>query len=80
MDKTHLAVFVAEADIGPPGLEIQEVAAGGNLSVGVKAGQPNFDVVGFGGAETNITGSQANNAVRQLGLSLYKPQIYQYPV
>src|SRR5437867_10470137 len=38
----------AIADIPAPGLKILEVAAGGNLTVGVLSGQPHFQIVTFG--------------------------------
>lgn len=64
--EANFALFVTEADIGAASLEIQEVAAGGNLPISVEAGQPNFDVVGFGGAEADVAGRQADDAVREL--------------
>ena len=66
MDETDFAVFVTEADIGAASLEVQEVAARGNFAIGVEAGQPNFDVVRLGGAEADVAGRQADDAVRQL--------------
>ena len=55
----------AEADIGPAGLEVRAVGAGGDFPVGVLAGEPDFKVIGFGGAKAHVACTQGNGAVGQ---------------
>src|ERR1035441_2667036 len=55
----------AHANAGAAGLEGFVVGAGGDFLVGVLAGEPDFDVVGFGVGEAEIAGGEDHGAERQ---------------
>ena len=62
------AVFafgVLEAEVEPAGLEILEIGATGDFEVGVLAGSPDLDVVGFGAAEAEVAGAKLDDAVME---------------
>ncbi len=50
-------------DVGAAGLEGLEVGAGGDFAEGVLAGDPDFEVVGFGGGEAHVAGAEEHAAV-----------------
>ncbi len=58
-----LGAFGLVADVGAAGLEALEVGAGGDLAVGLLAGEPDFEVVGLGGAEAHVAGAEEHAAV-----------------
>ena len=57
------AVAVLEAELHAAGLVVAEAGAAGDLEVFVLAGGPDFDVVGFGGAEAEVAGTELDEAV-----------------
>ena len=61
--EAHFAVGVTETQIGAAALEIEEVGAAGDLTIFAVAWQPDFEVVSLGGAETDVAGRQADDAV-----------------
>ena len=58
-----LAAGGTVADVGAAGLEGLEVGAGGDFAVEVLAGEPDFEVVGFGGGEAHVAGAEEHAAV-----------------
>src|SRR3990170_4283165 len=56
-------LFLAVADLRAARLEIFAVRARADFSVHVLAGQPDFQVVSFRGAEAQIAGAQLDHAV-----------------
>ena len=48
------------------GLEGFEVGAGGDLAVEVLSGEPDFEVVGFGGGEAHVAGAEKHAAIREV--------------
>ncbi len=52
--------------IGAAGLEGFEVGAGGDFAVEVLAGEPDFEVVGFGGGEAHVAGAEEHAAVGEV--------------
>ena len=66
MDEPGLLVALGPvAGLHAPGLEIAADRTGGDLAIGVLAGQPDLDVVGLAGAEAHIAGAQDDGAERQ---------------
>ena len=67
VDQTRLPLPVsAVADAGPAGLEIAEVGAGGDLAECFLRGEPDLEIVGPGGGETEVPGAQFHDAVMQI--------------
>ena len=65
MDEFRFCLFVfPEADRCPARLKILEIAAGGDLPVGILPRQPDLHVIGLGGGETEVAGAQAHDPVR----------------
>src|SRR6185295_15941215 len=62
------AVRGAVAEVGAPGLEVGAVRAGGDLAVGVLAGEPDFEIVGLGCGEAHVAGREADAAVGEVEL------------
>ncbi len=61
--------FAAEAQIGPPGLEIGHVAATADLhplALAVFAGHPGFEIVLLSRGEAQVAGTHLHHPVRQL--------------
>jgi len=58
--------FGAITDTGATSLKIKKVGAGGYLTVGVLTRQPNFDIIGLGCRETQVTAAEGNNPVGKL--------------
>lgn len=56
-----VGVFVAE--VHAAGLVVAEGGTAGDFEVGFLAGGPDFDVVGFGGAEADVAGAEFDDAV-----------------
>ena len=56
----------AVADVGAARLEGVEVGAGRDFAVEILAGQPDFEVVSFGGGEAGVAGAEENAAIRQV--------------
>jgi len=50
-------------DLGAAGLEGFEVGTRGDFFVGLLAGEPDFDVVGFGGTGAHVAGAEQHGAV-----------------
>ena len=57
---------VAPARLHAPGLVVPETAAGRDFPVGLLAGQPHFEIVGFTGRKADIATAQNDLAIRQL--------------
>ena len=55
-----------EAQIGAACLESLKIRAGGYFLILARGGQPDFDVVGLGGAEAHVARAKRDDAVRQL--------------
>src|ERR1035441_1573553 len=55
----------AEANVGAAGLKALEVGAGADFAGKLLAGQPDFEVVSFGGGEAHVAGAQEHAAVGQ---------------
>ena len=54
-----------EADVGPAGLEVLEVAAGGDLQPSSLPGRPQLDVVALGRGEADVPRAELQHAVGQ---------------
>ncbi len=54
-----------EADGGATGLECFAIGAGGDLHEFTCGGEPDFDVVGFGGSEAHLRGAEKHDAIMQ---------------
>ena len=50
-------------DVGAAGLEGFKVGAGGDFAVKLLAGEPDFEVEGFGGGEAGVAGAEQDAAV-----------------
>ena len=64
-NSAFLAAGGSVADVGAAGLEGLEVGAGADFAVGLLAGEPDFEVVGFGGGEAHVAGAEEHAAVGQ---------------
>ena len=58
----------AETDVGPAGLEIFKVAAGGYFPIKILSREPDFNIVGLGRSETEITGTETDHLIGQIQL------------
>lgn len=66
VDKLRFGFAVtAEPNIGTTRLEIYTVGAGRDFTVLVLCGEPDFDVIAFGGREPKVTRAEANHMVWQ---------------
>src|SRR5216684_4922938 len=61
----RLLLRCAVADVGAPGLEVEEVRAGADLAIGLLPRQPHFQVVGLGRGEAHVAGGEGDDAVVQ---------------
>src|ERR1035437_2276006 len=64
----ELGFFLAggfEADVGAAGLEGLEVRAGRYFAVEILSGEPDLEVLGFGGREAHVGGAEEHAAVGQ---------------
>ncbi len=59
------AVGILEPEVQPAGLEILEIRAARDLEIGVLAGRPDLDVVGFRAAEAEVAGAKLDDAVME---------------
>src|SRR6266567_4770774 len=57
--------FAAKSDARPPRLKRFAVRTRRDLSIGVLAWQPDFDVIGLGGRESKVAGGQCNSSISQ---------------
>ena len=57
--------FRAASGVHAARLKVAAVAARGNFAVFILSGHPHFQVVGFGGGESDIAGAQRHHAVGQ---------------
>ena len=57
------ASFGFESDVCTSALKIFAIGAGGNFPVFILAGQPDFNIIGLGSRESQITGAQGDHAV-----------------
>ena len=59
-------VRVLETKIEAAGLEVFEIRATGDFKVAVLTGSPDFDVIGFGPAETQIACAKLDDTVMKI--------------
>ena len=70
MDEFRLGLLaLPKTDVGPTGLEIFKIAAGGDFPVGFLSRQPDLDIVCPGCRETHITGAELYNPVGKFQLA-----------
>src|SRR6266704_1485451 len=56
-------LLVPEARLHAPRLECLEIAARGDLAIGILTGQPDFDIVSFGGCESHVSRTKRDNTI-----------------
>lgn len=65
MAEIIFAVFGFKPQVHSAGLKVAEVRAAGDFEISILAWSPDFDVIGFGGAESEVAGAEFDDAVVQ---------------